>query len=139
VDAKLSNAYSQNRVPYLNTWTFQQALPTGYSSLADESLNPQQIPALAKDSLQITYLDAITTANSMSKQGNLTASLDLKTNADFSDEITSTIKFGGSFMYTNRSYSYQQWDGNEIPSGANVQQGIANAYPWMRGQLTNMA
>ncbi len=130
VNAKISNSYSENDLPYSNNYQFQQSY-AGFSDVNDENLAPQQIPALANDSLQITRMFGLSTANSISKQRNITGSLDLKTNVNLSDLITSTIKFGGSFMYTNRSYNYEQSDGNVYYSGANVIQAIENRFPYM--------
>ncbi len=130
VGAKISHAYSQNYLPYTRDYQFQQ-LSAGFSNVNDEKLTPQQIPAFANDSLQITQMFSIADASSMTKQRNITGSLDLKTNVNFSDLITSTIKFGGQFQYVKRSYNYEQSDGNIWYSGGNVIQGIENTFPWM--------
>ncbi|HEY9165719.1 MAG TPA: TonB-dependent receptor [Candidatus Kryptonia bacterium] len=130
IDAKVSHSYSENYLPYNNDYQFQQ-LSAGYSNVNDENLSPQQIPALANDSLPITQMFSVADANSMTKQRNISASLDLKTNLDFSNWLTSTIKFGGQFQYVTRSYNYEQSDGNIWYSGGNVIQGIENTFPWM--------
>ncbi len=135
VHLKLSNAFSQTRQPYIDTWNFVQGLPTGFSTIADESLSPQQIPALAKDSLQITGLDLLKQAYTILRQDNIGAQLDFETNINFSNLITSVLKFGGAFTYTNRSFNYMQGDGNVEPSGANVISGIAEQFPWMRSTI----
>ncbi len=131
VEAKVADAFSQNKQPFINNWNFQQTAATGFSALGDESLSPQQIPALAHDSLQITPLFGLSTASSVSRQNNATGWVNVKTNVNFSDLITSTVKFGGEFMYTDRSYNYNQADGNVYYSGANVVQGIEKQFPWM--------
>ena len=135
VHLKLSNAFSQTQLPYIDTWNFVQGLPTGFSSLGAESLSPTQIPALAYDSLQITGLDLLKQASSMLRQDDIGAQLDFKTNINFSNQVTSVLKFGGAFRYTNRSFNYLQGDGNVEPSGANVVAGIAQNYPWMRSTI----
>ena len=135
VHMKLSNAFSQTQLPYIDTWNFVQGLPTGYSSLADANLSPTKIPALAFDSLQITGLDLLKQASSMLRQDDIGAQLDLKTNINFSNQVTSVLKFGGAFRYTNRSFNYLQADGNVEPSGANVVAGISQNYPWMRSVI----
>lgn len=130
VNAKISHSYSENYLPYSRDYQFQQ-LSAGFSNVNDENLSPQQIPSLANDSLQITQMFSVAEANSMTKQRNITGSLDLKTDVDFSRLVTSTIKFGGQFQYVRRSYNYEQSDGNIWYSGGNVIQGIENTFPWM--------
>ncbi len=132
VHLKLSNAFSQTQLPYVEEWHFSQGLPTGFSTLADQSLSPQQIPALALDSLQITQLSGLKQAYSILRQDNMGAQLDLETSINFSNLITSVLKFGGAFRYTNRSYNYMQGDGN---SGPSIVAGIAEQFPWMRSTL----
>ncbi|MCL5020651.1 MAG: TonB-dependent receptor, partial [Bacteroidetes bacterium] len=135
VHLKLSNTFSQNRQPYVDTWNFYQGLPTGFSSIADASLSPKQIPALALDSLQITTLDLLKQEANILRQDDMGAQLDLETNINFSNYVTSVLKFGGAFRYTNRSFNSVQGDGNVIPSGANVVAGIAQQFPYMRSTI----
>jgi TonB-dependent receptor len=71
----------------------------------------------------------------MLRQDDIGAQLDFKTNINFSNQVTSVLKFGGAFRYTNRSFNYLQGDGNVEPSGANVVAGIAQNYPWMRSTI----
>ena len=135
VHMKLSNAFSQTQLPYIDTWNFIQGLPTGYSSLAAESLSPTQIPAMAFDSLQITGLDLLKQASSMLRQDDIGAQLDLKTNINFSDQITSVLKFGGAFKYTDRSFNYLQGDGTVSTTAQSVVTGLAQEFPSMRPTL----
>ncbi len=132
VHLKLSNAFSQTLLPYVEMWHFTQGSPTGFSSLADASLSPKQIPELAIDSMQITQLSGLKQAYSILRQDNVGAQLDLETNINFSSLVTSVLKFGGAFRYTNRSYNYTQGDGN---SGPIIVQAIGDQYPWMRSTI----
>ena len=131
VDAKLSHSYSLNQLPYSNSFQFQQNY-AGFSDPGDENLNPQQIPPLANDSLEITRLFGLSAASSITKQRNITGSLDLKTSFNLSESVTSTLKFGGEYMYTYRSYNYTQSDGNDYYATiTDVIQGVESVYPWM--------
>lgn len=134
VEAKVADAFSQNRQPFINNWDFQQTAATGFTG-SDAYLNPVLIPALAHDSLLITPMFDLSSASSISRQNNLTGWINIKKDLNFSNLITSTIKFGGEFQYTNRSYNYAQGDGNVYFSGANVIQGIQHAFPWMAKTL----
>ena len=136
VHLKLSNTFSQTQLPYIDNWNFIQGLPTGFSSLGAESLSPKQIPALAYDSLQITGLDLLKQASSMLRQDDIGAQLDFKTNINFSNLITSVLKFGGAFKYTNRSYNYLQGDGTVSTTAQSVVTGIAEEFPSMRSTLS---
>lgn len=130
VDAKLSHVYSETQVPSQSSFSFQQS-NAGIANPEYQGSNPELIPKLANDVLNQTFLFGLSASNSLTRERDLTGSLDLNTNVDFSDEVTSTVKFGGQYRYTLRSYAYNQGNGNVYYSGANVISGIKNAFPWM--------
>ncbi len=106
VNAVISHAYTETKDP--NDWsvTFQQG-SAGLGGLINAAnLNPQDIPKAANNDLSLTYLNNIANTGSFSGARALTASLDLEANANVSDEITSVIKFGGSYRYQTRTYFY---------------------------------
>ncbi len=106
VNAVLSHAYTEDKNP--NDWavTFQQG-SAGLGGLINlPNINPQEIPSAANNDLALTYLNNVVNYNSFSGARSLSARLDLKFNANLSDEITSVIKFGGAYRYETRDYYY---------------------------------
>ncbi len=106
VNAMISHAYSETKDP--NDWsvTFQQG-SAGLGGLINQSnLNPMDVPKAANNNLSLTYLNNIANTSSFSGARALSASLDLETNANISDEITTVFKFGGMYRYQTRSYYY---------------------------------
>ncbi len=136
IDAKVSHSYSEDHIPDLYSFGFMQA-GAGLSNHGYQSLNPQQIPPLANDSLDITYLYGISSASSISKQRDLTGQLDVKTDFNLSDLITGTVKAGGQYTTTTRSYTYTQGDGNLYYSGLSVARALVQAFPWMASTINS--
>jgi TonB-dependent receptor len=69
-------------------------------------LDPVIIPQTATIDPSKSYLNNLANTGSFSGARALSASLDLETNANISDDITFDIKFGGMYRHQNRSYSY---------------------------------
>ena len=136
VDAKLSHSYSENRDPNDMTVEFIQQL-AALNNPSYQRMNPQLIPKLAHDSLEATFLQNLANSKTFSRDRTVTGSLDFQSNLLFSDEITSTIKFGGKYQYRWRSYDYDQGDGVLTYSGGNVRQAILDAFPWMKQTIPN--
>lgn len=106
VNAVLSHAYTETKAPDDWTVTFQQQ-SAGLGNLINQpNLNPISIPRAANDSLAVTYLNSAINNSSFSGARALTGSLDLETNINLSDKITSVIKFGGMYRHQTRSYYY---------------------------------
>ncbi len=129
VDAKLSHSYSESHDPNDLSVSFLQET-VGIAN--DQSLNPEQIPGLTQNNLSQAYLYTLTNYNNFSRDREFTGSVDFLSHINFSDQVTSALKFGGMYTYTIRSYDYNQGDGVlNLSSGQNVRQAIINAYPWM--------
>ncbi|HTY39445.1 MAG TPA: TonB-dependent receptor [Bacteroidota bacterium] len=131
VEARLSHTYSETKTPADWTVGFQQA-SAGLSSFLDAAnLSPQQIPKAANNDTNSTYLSTLVTNGSFSKERALTASLDLKANVNFTDAITSVIKFGGKYRHQTRTYSYDQFSGQGLglTSARYVDNLIATHFP----------
>jgi len=130
-DAKLSHTYSETKNP--NDWTvgFQQASAGLGQFLNRANLNPQDVPRAATNDINSTYLSSLLATNSFSRERALTASLDLETNVNASDMVTSVIKFGGKYRYQTRSYVYDQYTGQGLGllSAAFVDNLIATHFP----------
>ncbi|MHB1688233.1 MAG: TonB-dependent receptor [Ignavibacteriaceae bacterium] len=132
VDAKFSHSYSENAIPDAITFGFQQN-PVNLSDVSYQHLNPQNIPSLVKNDLSKTYFLSIDEYKSLSRERHLAGSLDFQSNINFSQDITSVLKFGGAYKYTIRSYNYDEGDGSLLYSDGNlVRQAILDAFPWMK-------
>ena len=106
VNAVLSHAYTETKNP--NDWkaTFVQG-SAGLDSLSGlTNLDPKIIPKVATPDPSLSYLNDLSNSGSFSGARALTASLDLKTNLNFSKDITSDIKFGGMYRHQIRNYYY---------------------------------
>ncbi|MHB8578890.1 MAG: TonB-dependent receptor [Ignavibacteriaceae bacterium] len=131
VNAIISHAYTETKDPHDWTVTFQQG-SAGLGGLINQpNLNPLDIPKAANNDTSLTYLNSLTNTGSFSGARALAASLDLKANANLSDEITTVIKFGGMYRYQTRSYSYNTTGGQGLGllSAKYVDNLIANHFP----------
>ncbi|HUI29517.1 MAG TPA: TonB-dependent receptor [Candidatus Acidoferrales bacterium] len=136
VDAKLSHSYSENRDPDdLSANFFQNNVGLNHQNYW--TLNPQLIPPLSKDSLAATFFQGFSNSDNFARDRAITGSLDFQSNINFSNEITSTLKFGGKFQYRERSYYYHEADGALIVSGSDIGKAILAAFPWMAPSVSN--
>ncbi len=131
LDAQFSHAYTETKNPHDWTVTFQQGSAGLGVLYGVANLNPQNIPKAANNNADLTYLNAVQTYNSFSGARALTGSVDLSTNVNFSDNVTSIIKFGGRFRYETRKYLYGQTrgDGLGLASATFVDNLIAGHFP----------
>jgi TonB-dependent receptor len=130
-DLRLSHTYSETKNP--DDWSigFQQASAGLSQFLNVTNLRPEDIPKAATNDTNSTYLNNLVTNSSFSRERALTASLDLQTNLNFSDLITSVIKFGGKYRHQTRSYLYDQSSGQGLglQSAVFVDSLIASHFP----------
>ncbi len=137
INAKVSHSYSENSVPDAITFGFSQA-SVGLNNPSYQKLNPQAIPPLAKNDLYQTYLLTVGESYSFSRERKVSASLDLQSNFNFSKDIASMLKFGGSYKYTVRSYNYESSNGPLYQGGGDVvRKAILDAFPWMKDSLSD--
>ncbi len=117
MDAKLSNTYSEVKNP--NDWTvnfLQTDAGLGqFNNVAN--VNPESIPKAANNNFDQAITNGIVTGNSFSKEQAITASLDFKTNLNFSNYINADIKFGGKFRYQTRLYENDLFNGGGLQFG----------------------
>ncbi len=114
VDMKLSHTYSETNDP--GDWTvgFKQATAGLAPFLNQANLYPEEVPKAANDNLSATDLNSLVSSNSFSKERAFTASLDMDTPLNISNELSAIIKFGGKFRYQTRSYDYEQYSGQGL-------------------------
>ncbi|MDR3627125.1 MAG: TonB-dependent receptor, partial [Ignavibacteriaceae bacterium] len=111
MNARISHSYSESKDP--NDWSvnFVQLSAGINQFIGGSNINPRSIVSASNNNLSSTYLNALSTYNSFSKERALTGSLDLKTNLSFSDLVSAELKFGGKFRYQTRSYNFDEYDG----------------------------
>lgn len=131
LDVLLSHAYTETKNP--NDWnvTFQQG-SAGLGVFTNVSnLNPQSIPNAANNDASKTFLQSLQSLNSFSGARSLSAQINLSTNLNITDYITSIIKFGGMYRYQNRHYDYFQTrgDGIGLQSAGFTDSLIASRFP----------
>lgn len=114
MDIKLGHSYSETRSP--GGWDISFSQTSADLSQFSSMLNvgPQAVVNAANQNLSQTYLYALDNTSSFSRSRALTASIDLKTNVDFSDAVSAVIKFGGQFRYVTRSYLYVEYDSAQL-------------------------
>lgn len=106
VDLRLSHAYTETKDPEDWTATFQQGNAAIQPLTGVAQLNPRDVPPNYNNDPTKSVLQNIANTSSFARGRALSASLDLSTNVNISDEITSVIKFGGMGRYQTRSYDY---------------------------------
>lgn len=126
VDLKLSHVYSQTRVNPSPSFSFVQN-HVGISNPSYEGANPQLIPTVATPIPDQTFIFGLSKSNSLTRERDMTGNLDISTNINFSNEVTSTFKFGGEYRYTIRSYAFNEGNGNVYYSGSGVVSAVESA------------
>ncbi len=106
VNAMLSHSYTETKDPNDWTATFVQG-SAGLGNLSGENnIDPTIIPTTATPDPSKSFLSNVANTSSFSGARALAANLDLKTEINFSDLITTELKFGGMYRYQNRTYAY---------------------------------
>jgi TonB-dependent receptor len=126
-DVRLSHTYSETKDPQDWTVTFTQSADPGLNQFSNKSdVNPQAVPVSAMNNPSQTFLSAIQSNNSWTRDRALTAALDLDAPLNFSENVTSVIKFGGKFIYQPRSYTYEQFDNHNTSFSSASAKVVAN-------------
>ncbi len=132
MDVRLSHSYSENISP--NNWSITFLQSSAGLSTVPRSESPRLIGKTGLSKINPNNMFVYTTQsdNGFSRQRNVTGSVDFESNINFSDLITSILKFGGKFRYTDRSYNYDQGNGDlYLASGQDLRAAIIRAFPWM--------
>ncbi len=132
VNVKLSHSYSETRDP--NDWTVNFINSSaGIGQYGDAAnLNPQDVARSANNNISNTLLQTITSTSSFTNERDLTAALNLSTQVDISNMITSTLKFGGKYRHQTRSYNLDALDGEAFgySSGGAIINQLSAKFPW---------
>ncbi len=110
LDVKLAHTYSETKSP--NNWLVEFSQTAGGLSKFNylQNVNPWDVTNAADRDFSKTYLMSLYNASSFAKSRAFMASLDMKTNIDFSKVFTGEVKFGGMYRYKNRSYVFDKFD-----------------------------
>ncbi len=131
LDAKVFHSYSETKTP--NDWTFgfQQASAGLSQFIGAANINPLNIPKAANNDTSLTYLSSLTNNSSFSRDRVIGVSLNLQTNLNITNDISSIIKFGGDYKYRTRSYVYDQYSGQGLglTSAGFIDSLIASHFP----------
>ncbi|MFZ1290090.1 MAG: TonB-dependent receptor, partial [Melioribacteraceae bacterium] len=118
VDLKLSHTYSESRNPEDMTFSFWQD-GAGLSGLGNLTrLHPQKLAALAVPNSANTAFSGISTSENFTQDRALSAALDFQTELVIADYLNAKIKFGGSYLYRDRSYDFNTANGSFLYSGS---------------------
>jgi TonB-dependent receptor len=136
LDAKLSHTYSETKSPDDWTVTFLQTAAGLEAFINKANIDPTAVPKAANNNLAQTILSNVVNNNSFSRERALTASLDLSTSLNVSDDISATVKFGGKYRRQKRDYDYEHYNNNASfasPSARIASQFIASHFPSTQG------
>lgn len=111
-NAKLSNAYADNRTPSGWRLVFDQ-LSAGTGSIPT-NWAPAQIANAAQSKINLNNMiwAGNSTWSSFNKQDDAQGSIDLESNFNLSDFVSVELKGGGSYRYTTRYYNYDDGFGS---------------------------
>ena len=136
IEAKLSNAYSDNVSPYGWYMDFQQ-LGSGTHNIPT-SLTPSAVALWGQNLIDTSQMKWIGDKawSSFTKQDDQQISLDVENKFNFSDLVSLAVKVGGMYKYTIRYYNYDQAEGDLSISTGTPQIGarayIVQQLPWLQ-------
>ena len=139
VDFKLSHSYSESRSPEDLYFNFRQQ-DAGLGNLGDlTKLPPQALATLIKPNAATSYQDAISTSTTLSHERSISGSLDLQTDLQLLDWVSSKVKFGGSYHRRTRTYDFNTSSGSTWGEDAMLN-AFRSAYPSLitTGSLLSM-
>jgi outer membrane receptor protein involved in Fe transport len=137
IDAKLSNAYSDNVTP--NGWSMDFQQQSAGTHNIPANLTPSEVAQLGANLLDTSKMKW--TGNkawsSFTKQNDQQISLNIENNFNLSDIVSIAVKGGGMYKYTTRYYNYDESSGDLSISSASAQIGarqyIVQQLPWLQG------
>jgi TonB-dependent receptor len=134
VKATLSHSYSETKDP--NDWgmTFING-PAGFGQYSNaRNINPSDVINAANNNLSNTLLQTLSSSFSFTRERDLAVALDLDTHLNFSDMISTVIKFGGKYQHQTRSYDYNVINGEPFgyASGKPIVNQLTNKFPWLQ-------
>lgn len=137
MQVNMSHSYSETKDP--KNWTVNLQTATSGTDLSQFSnkinLNPKDIVAGAALDSNETTLNQISTNYDFTRERVLSASVDFETPINFSEYISTKIKFGASYQYKTRSFDENIVNGETFTGGAvDVVNQLDQAFPWVSSE-----
>lgn len=111
-DLRLSHSHSETSNPDDWTVTFRQS-PAGIGQFENiENLDPMDVTEAVFTDSSRTKLHTISTFDNYAEERALMAALDFDFPLNFSEDVTSVIKFGGKYRHQERSYTSEVYGTN---------------------------
>lgn len=134
IKASLSHSYSETRDP--NDWTVSFINSSaGIGNFGNlQNVNPQDIVRAANNDTSNALLSTVSSNYFFTRERDLGGAVDIEVPLNFSDEITSVIKFGGKYQHQTRSYNNNAIDGEPFgyASGGAIISNLQSAFPWFQ-------
>jgi TonB-dependent receptor len=141
IEAKISNAYSDNATP--NGWYMDFQQQSAGTSNISSNLTPSDVAHQAQSMIDLgkMYWTDNSAWHDFSKQDDKQAALDIENSFDLSDLISLTLKGGGAYKYTTRYYNYDYAAGllNIRAAAQNgARQNVIQQLPWLQDPPYNL-
>jgi TonB-dependent receptor len=140
VNGKLSHSYTENINPGYWGVTFNQVAGVNLNSISANQ-SPEVIAQQAFNQVNqdTVMFGGISTNSSFTRQRNISGALDIERDVNFSDFITSKVKFGGMVQHAFRSYDYSSGTGSlGTPANSGARASVVSQFPWMAQAPYNM-
>lgn len=132
MDLKLSHAYTENVHP--GYWSIGFAQHGAGLTQVPLTANPTTVAQIAGAHAdpKIALMSGLGTNSSFTRQRNFRGSVDFERHFTLSDLISGSVKFGGEYKITNRSYGYLTGNGSIFGGGVNAARAdVISHFPWM--------
>ncbi len=131
IQTGISYSFSKDATPRALTLTGVEGAPL--SRPIDVTASPGQIPSYMSNDTSQMYLGPMYDSNELTKEEQMSASLDFQWQYDFSDAVNIKLNFGGKYKHKDRKYDYNTVfiDVYSDPSNS-VTNALLNRYPYMR-------
>ena len=110
-DVKLSHSYSETRNPedlYFNFW--QEGSSAAFANRGDlRYVEPGTLASFASHDAAMSWFNSCAIYKSISKERNISASMDLATDIALAENLSGRIKVGGMFQHRTREYDMNFW------------------------------
>ena len=136
LESSISYSYSKDQTPREISFGGLEASPL--IGPVNPNASPQQIPNFMKNDTSAIYLGPFYDSNTLTKEEEVTAHLDLEWNYGLSDEVNMILRAGGEFKHKDRKYDFNTVYLNIFsdPSGI-VTDALFKKYPYMRQYYTS--
>ena len=129
----LSHSYSETKNPHDWTVNFFQTAANLNQFLNVANVNPRVINEAVLADPEITRLNTLQTNDNLSRESSVIAALDFDFPLNFSNSLTSIIKFGGKYKGQKRSYKAEIYGTNATitsPSARAAAIMISDEFGW---------